>query len=187
MTAGTIGSWHASCSAGQGDPMTPNVQAAILSATTRQGRYGVVYLRAIAAQAGCGFKENDPDEDAIAVDCDIQMRAAPIRVQVKTTYIEDMFGTDDIVHYAKPHWIDSWRDSALPVYYLVVVVRQQSSDWIEYPATGTLLADTRAYWTRVDNHDFSSSTRIEIPRSNELGSTTMTQWNDDLLATLGLT
>lgn len=165
--------------------MTLIGQPGALTAKGRQGRFGVVYLRALAAQAGCMFRENDPDEDAIAVDCYISMRAAEIRVQVKTTYTETMAGTADIVHYAKPNWISAWNESGVPVYYVVVVVRQHSTNWIEYPLSGTLLADTRAYWTRVDNHDFSTSTRIEVPRSNELGIDTMKLWNEDLLTTMG--
>ena len=38
----------------------------------RKARYGVAYVRSICAQAGVNLQETSPDEDVLAVDCDIK-------------------------------------------------------------------------------------------------------------------
>ena len=51
--------------------LTPFIS--LFSDTGCKARYGVAYLRSICSQAGVMMTETDPDEDAIAIDCTLNL------------------------------------------------------------------------------------------------------------------
>ncbi|MDQ0575235.1 DUF4365 domain-containing protein [Agromyces albus] len=152
-----------------------------LTLNARKGRYGVAYLRAVAGQAGCNFYETSPGEDVLAVDCLLEYPESNVRVQVKTTKRYAIDGTDaEITYSADEKWIAKWAASALPVYFVVVVVPDDSAAWLNHDNDGTHMVRTAAYWVRIDPADFVSSKSIRIPRGQRLDAATIALWHDDL-------
>ncbi|MGX5680262.1 DUF4365 domain-containing protein [Schumannella luteola] len=162
--------------------MTNHLPFAPLSAVQRQARYGVVYMRALAGQVGCLFNETPPGEDVLAVDCSIEFRENIVRVQVKTTYRYAIDGDEDHLTYtATPHWIEAWGDSHVPVYFVVVVLPDDSGVWLDHHDGGTDMHRTAAYWVRIDPAALRESPTIRVPRSQRVMADTLTIWHDDLV------
>src|SRR5262245_29053064 len=98
-----------------------SVSCATLSAELRKARYGVAYVRSICSQAGVPLSETDPDEDVLAVDCDLKFPEASVRVQVKCTSRWKITGKSISWPVAKA-WVQKWDMNELPVYFIVVIV-----------------------------------------------------------------
>jgi len=154
---------------------------ATLTLDGRKARYGVAYVRSICAQAGVPFHENSPDEDVLAVDCDIKVAGVTVSAQVKCTSTRAIRGRS-ISWPVKTEWINKWQDAWLPVYFVLVVVPAESADWIEHdPVKGTFHR-TAAYWRRI-RPDEQIGTRISIPKGQRLEVATLDLWYSDLLET----
>ena len=152
-----------------------------LTLNARKGRYGVAYLRAVAGQAGCNFYETSPGEDVLAVDCLLEYPESNVRVQVKTTKRYTIDGSNaEITYSAEDKWIQKWAASMLPVYFVVVVVPDDSATWLNHDNGGTHMVRTAAYWVRIDPAEFESSKTIRIPRAQRLDASTIAVWHDDL-------
>lgn len=162
--------------------MTDVLPFAPLTAIQRQARYGVVYMRALAGQVGCLFNETAPGEDVLAIDCQVEFRESIVRVQVKTTYQYAIDGDEDHFSYtASDHWIDSWADSHVPVYFVVVVLPDDSGAWLDHHDAGTQMHRTAAYWVRIDAAALRESPTIRVPRSQRVTADTLSTWHDDLV------
>ncbi len=157
---------------------------ASLDLNARKGRYGVAYMDAVATAAGCDMKETRPGADVLAVDCDIVFPENSVRVQIKTTHSESMSGTNPRLSYtAHQNWVDSWARSMVPVYFVVVVVPNDSGLWLDYHSAGTNLVDTAAYWSRIDASQFTpQNMSVAALRSQRVDATTIATWHDDLIA-----
>lgn len=166
---------------------TTNLSPISLDLNSRKGRYGVVYMRAIAAAAGCGFVETPPGEDVLAVDCSIVFPENAVRVQIKTTHTHAIDGTNQRLTYtATQHWVDSWAQAQVPVYFVVVVVPDDSGLWLNHHVGGTDLVQTAAYWSRVVPSDFGpTSMAVSGYRSQRVDSTTMSLWQQQLIDDYG--
>ena len=149
-----------------------------MSPNGQKARYGVSYLRNICAQAGFGMVETSPDEDVLAVDCEVQFEEAPVRVQVKCTSGLTIGGRTKSSPL-KEEWIGKWSRSCLPVYLVIVVVPEDVSTWLEHPDEGTMHR-TAAFWKRVDGE--SELPSVTIPASQRLTAATLTTWHQDLIA-----
>lgn len=153
---------------------------------TRKGRFGVAYVRTIAGQAGCSFRETSPDEDVMAVDCTVDFPEGDARVQVKATKKYKISGSDEfITYYAEESWMEKWARTAVPLYFIVVVVPDTSPEWLEHADHGTLLVRTAAYWVRLQPDQFKSSNKILVPRAQRLTEATFVEWHSDLCALYG--
>lgn len=163
--------------------MTDVLPSAPLGAIQRQARYGVVYMRALAGQVGCLFNETAPGEDVLAIDCNIEFPENIVRVQVKTTYQYAIDGDDDHLTYtATPHWIEKWEQSHVPVYFVVVVVPNDSAQWLDHHDGGTHMFRTAAYWVRIDAAVLRESPTIRVPRSQRVKADTLAIWHNDLVS-----
>jgi hypothetical protein len=164
-----------------------NVGPASLTLDGRKGVFGVVYMRAIAAAAGCGFSETSPGEDVLAVDCSIVFPQNVVRVQVKTTHTHAIDGTNPRLSYtASQHWVDSWSAAQVPVYFVVVVAPDDSDLWLNHHAAGTDLFRTAAYWSRIAPGEFSpGSMGVSALRSQRIDATTLGIWQQQLISDYG--
>ncbi|NRD09507.1 DUF4365 domain-containing protein [Rathayibacter agropyri] len=154
----------------------------LLNLTQRKGRYGVVYLRALAGQVGCGIEETPPGEDVQAIDADVKFQAGSVAVQVKTTHKHAIDGKNAEIHFT-PHvdWLRKWGKLKVPVYFVVVVVPDDSGQWLDHHAVGTQMNRTAAYWCRIDVTTVTSANKIVVPRSQRLSAETLIAWENDLL------
>lgn len=154
---------------------------ATLTLDGRKARYGVAYVRSICAQAGVPFHENMPDEDVLAVDCDIKIGTVTVSAQVKCTSTREIRGRS-ISWPVKTEWVNKWQEAWLPVYFVLVVVPPKSVDWIEHDLVKGTFHRTAAYWRRI-RQDEQVGTRISIPKEQRLQVSTLDLWHSDVLET----
>lgn len=143
----------------------------------RKARYGVAYLRSICSQAGMPMQENSPDEDVLAVDCDVKFAEASVPVQLKCTSKKTLAGRTASVNL-KPEWRAKWSAQKVPVYLVLVIVPRDVSDWLTHKDIGTFHA-TAAYWVRVHGTEGAS---VQVPKRQRLSSETFAQWHQELLS-----
>lgn len=149
-----------------------------LTLNGRRARYGVSYLRSVCAQAGVGFSETSPDEDVLAIDCEVAFAEGSVRVQVKCTSGLTLAGKTKSWRL-KSAWLQKWHQSLVPVYFVLVVVPKNESAWLTHPADGTL-HKSAAFWERVPSS--VAATSISIPKSQRLTVDTLEVWHADFLA-----
>ena len=153
--------------------------SAILLPNGSKARYGVSYVRNICAQAGVGLNETAPDEDVLAVDCDVKFAEADVRVQVKCTGQFTLAGKQ-ASWKVEQSWVDTWAMAKVPVYFVLVIVKGQSHEWLHHRPTGTM-HNAAAFWRRVDGLP-SETTSLTIAKKQRLTAATVEQWHGDLLA-----
>jgi len=143
----------------------------------RKARYGVSYLRAVCSQAGMPVSETAPDEDVLAVDCDVKFEQASVLVQVKCTSRLTIPGKSASVKL-EAEWRAKWAKQKLPVYLLLVIVPSKTGEWLRHQDDGTQHA-TAAYWVRVNGSEGDS---VNVPKSQRLTAATFKTWHSQLLA-----
>jgi hypothetical protein len=154
-----------------------------LDLNARKGRYGVVYMRAIAGQAGCGFNETSAGEDTLAIDHTLEFPEGSVRVQVKTTATMAIDGDDEFLPFsAEDKWIEKWSAVQLPVYFVIVVVPDDSGQWLDHNTTGTHMVGTAAYWVRLTPESFADTKTIKVPRAQRVTMDTIPTWHADFCA-----
>jgi hypothetical protein len=153
-----------------------------MNLTQRKGRYGVVYLRALAGQAGCSLGESEPGEDVQSIDAKLGFAAGDVFVQVKTTHQQGIAGGASINYTPEDNWLRKWEKLKVPAYFVVVVVPDDSSLWLDHVGTGTHMQGTAAFWVRIDVAAIRAAHSIVVPRSQRLSASTLPQWEADLLA-----
>jgi hypothetical protein len=159
--------------ADQGD--APDI--ATLTENGRKARFGVMYMRTICAQAGVGFNETSPDEDVLATDGDVIFREANVRVQIKCTSGLTLEGPSASWE-VRPEWLRAWADSKLPLYFVIVIVPSDVSDWLHHGPEGTVQR-AAAYWCRINTDEVAR--RIHVPKANRLTEATLTKWHADMM------
>ncbi|MEU0118464.1 DUF4365 domain-containing protein [Streptomyces bobili] len=149
----------------------------VLGDKSCKARYGVAHVRAIFSQAGFPFKETSPDEDAMAVDGDVDFLAAPARIQIKCTSQFTISGRG-ATWPAEVHWRDRWNAAKIPVYFVLVILdRSDRHEWISHHGAGT---DHRAaaFWTRVDR--IGPNENVAVPKSQRLTVATLADWEREV-------
>lgn len=153
---------------------------ATLTPNGSKGRFGVAYLRMIASQAGIGLNETSPDEDVLAIDCDLCFAIANVRVQVKCSSQFQITGRS-ASWSADSSWCGKWKQSLLPVYFVLVILDSETQEqWVEHHDYGTLQR-AAAFWVRVNQLDDDAAS-ISIPKSQRLSIDTFHIWENELLA-----
>lgn len=152
----------------------------LMNLTQRKGRYGVVYLRALAGQAGASIDESSPGEDVQSIDAKVGFSEGPVYVQVKTTHLHAIDGATTINYIPEVNWLDKWAKLKMPVYFVVVVVPDDSANWLDHIATGTTMTATGAFWVRIDVEAVRDANRVTVPRTQRLTAATLRQWETDL-------
>ncbi|AQX79636.1 hypothetical protein BWO91_06220 [Plantibacter flavus] len=154
-----------------------------LDLNARKGRFGIVYMRAIAGQAGCGFNETPSGEDTLAIDYSLEFPEGPVRVQVKTTAAQAIDGDGEFLTFsAEDKWIEKWSRCMVPVYFVIVVVPSVSDSWLTHDLAGTQMVRTAAYWARLMPDSFEGTKTIKVPRIQRVTLETIPTWHADLLA-----
>jgi hypothetical protein len=155
------------------------VSISTLSDNGAKGRFGVSYVRSIVSQAGVGFTETPPDEDVLAVDGTVDFAVASARVQVKCSSRFSIAGNSASWH-AELHWRDRWRESALPVYFVLVILDYDDRPrWIDHHKTGTNHT-AAAFWVRVNNLEVGQN--ILIPKDQRLTIDSLHVWAQEVEA-----
>lgn len=167
-------------------PTTPEPEVLLpfqqLDLNARKGRFGIVYMRAIAGQAGCGFTETSPGEDTLAIDHFVEFPEGSVRVQVKTTATAAIDDSDEYLSFsAEDKWIAKWARAQVPLYFVIVVVPSVSDSWLAHDSTGTQMVGTAAYWVRLTAGQFDTTKTIKVPRAQRVTLDTIPTWHDDLM------
>lgn len=144
----------------------------------RRGRYGVAFLRSLAAHAGVGFMENSPDEDVDAVDVALQFARASVRVQVKCTGSFKV-GPGRATLELEPGWVEKWSASFEPVYVVLVKVPSVVSDWIEGQPASTVHKAV-AFGKLFD--PVAHTTSMQFTKADLLTTEMLYDWRDELYA-----
>jgi hypothetical protein len=146
-----------------------------LATNIRKSRIGVAYVRSVCAQAGVGFAETSPDEDAIAVDGLVTFRQLEVRVQIKCTS-KIAIDAESASWHIEPRWAQKWSESWLPVFLVLVIVDPQELRWLEHHAGHTVLR-AAAYWGQVNDLQIRSQ-NLPVPKANRLTRETFLSWKD---------
>ncbi|WP_128381103.1 DUF4365 domain-containing protein [Streptomyces cavernae] len=142
-----------------------------------KARFGVAYVRAIFSQAGFPFKETSPDEDAMAIDGDVDFLAASARIQIKCTSQFKISGRG-ATWPAEVHWRDRWNKCKIPVYFILVILDHNDRfDWVQHHSSGTD-QQAAAFWVRVDS--IGSADNVVIPKKQRLTIATLNQWAEEV-------
>ena len=142
----------------------------------RKGRYGVAYLRSLAAHAGVALKETSPDEDVDALDVTLWFGRASAEVQVKCS-AQWKVGLGVASLALEPEWVEKWKASYHPVYVVLVKVPSVVGDWIE-GRTSTTLHRTVAFGKRFDPSVHTST--MKFTKADQLTSDTLYDWRDEV-------
>lgn len=138
----------------------------------RTGRFGVMYVRSLLAQAGVGHEETASGEDHLAVDLNLNFPMGTVRAQVKCgTQARNQDGSLSVSTSAK--WREKWAGMAIPVYLIYVRLDKiPSDDWVDnFPLSTTTYA--HAHWARVNR---VLSPTVTLPASNLLTAHTFEAW-----------
>jgi hypothetical protein len=160
----------------------PRQSIGTLADNGAKARFGVAYVRAVCAQAGVGLSEPSPDEDVLASDAYIAFREAPASVQVKCTSQFRIKGGATATWPAEVEWREKWKESMLPVYFVLVVVGADRSTWLDHREDATGLS-AAAFWVRID--PLSEARGITVPKSQRLTADTLQEWSSDVKAAFG--
>lgn len=116
----------------------------------RQAWYGAVYVQAICAQAGYLWTPTPSEGDVHSFDGTVAVHpGVHLPVQVKCTRHPLVRRKSYAIEDA---WMENWSDLPLPGFFVVVVVPEDVSTWLQHdylPDVRTI-HNTSAYWTRID-------------------------------------
>lgn len=144
----------------------------------RRGRYGVAYLRALAAHAGVRFTEPSPDEDVDAIDVTLRWARASAEVQVKCTSGFKV-GEGRATLQLESDWVEKWASSYHPVYVVLVKVPSVVGDWITSNPS-TTLHRTVAFGKLFDRD--VHTTTMQFTKGDRLTTETLYDWRDEVYA-----
>jgi hypothetical protein len=125
------------------------------------------------------LNETSADEDVLAADCDIVFREANVRVQVKCTS-KFTIGGASASWPVESAWLRKWEESALPIYFVLVIVPRNLPTWIDHNASGTMHR-TAAFWRRLKADEIGKT--VSVPKTQRLTRSTLDQWHLDMLRT----
>lgn len=147
-----------------------------IAAGDQVGRLGVMYMRALLAQAALGNSETQSGEDYLSVDMSVDFPIAPVRVQVKCGHKKpNKDGTFSVS--TKSKWRDDWATAQIPVYLVYVhLAKQPPADWLEHPRGSTTI-HAHAHWLRVNG---VSAATVKVPEGNRLTVDTFVEWQRDV-------
>ncbi|MDU8995272.1 DUF4365 domain-containing protein [Streptomyces mirabilis] len=161
-------------------PDDTNPAVTVLGDKASKARFGVSYVRAIFSQAGFPFKETSPDEDAMAIDGDVDFLAASARIQIKCSSQFRISGRGPATATwpAEVHWRDRWNKCKVPVYFILVILEHDDRyQWIDHHTAGTD-QQAAAFWVRVDS--IGPKENVVVPKSQRLTIATLSQWAEEV-------
>lgn len=151
--------------------------APLLPLNIAQGRFGEIYLAALCVQAGFGNDPTTRDEDVRAIDGTIHFDVGSCAYQVKCTTKEFGARTHALAWPIEDKWQARWAKAQMPVYFIVVRVKEQQN-WVKHPAELSTVLEAAAYWVKVDIGTNEKS--IMIPSSQRLTAETLQDWAAEL-------
>jgi hypothetical protein len=161
---------------------TRSAVVGVLPPEDQVGRLGVMYVRALLAQAALANEETSPGEDHLATDLNVNFRAAPVRVQVKAGRTRRNNDGSYSVSVTEK-WRRDWSAAKIPVYLVYVRLEHRPPvKWFEHPASATTV-HAHAYWVRVNGLSVAT---VRVPTSNRLTLDTFKLWHEDIETTFGV-
>jgi hypothetical protein len=153
----------------------------VLPLSDRKGRMGVMYVRALLAQAGLPNEETTSGEDHGAVDLRVNFRIGGVAVQVKCGALKpNQDGTYSVT--TTEAWRKKWAVSSAPVYLVHVQLEASNvTQWIDHPQLHTRVR-AHAYWARVND----CAKTVRLSPQNRLTSATFAIWLADLRQAFGV-
>lgn len=146
--------------------------AASLPLTDRIGRFGVLYVRSLLAQAGVAHSETSGGEDHLAGDITVNFPSGACIVQVKAG-TKDRKSDGSITVPVTEAWKTKWANNALPVYLVYVhLEKAPPPDWIGHEDLQTVV-HAKAMWSQVND---VSGKSVGLPRDNQLTADTFGLW-----------
>ncbi len=142
----------------------------------RKGRYGVAYLRSLAAHAGVRFNETSPDEDVDAIDVALDFGRASAKIQIKCS-AKWKVNHSSATLQLKPEWIEKWTENYEPTYVVLVKVPSLVGDWIEAKSSSTVHRAV-AFGKRFDSNEHTSS--MKFTEADRLTSEMLYKWRDEV-------
>lgn len=141
------------------------------------GRMGVMYVRAMLAQAALGNSETSPGEDHLSNDLNIHFRQGDIRVQIKAGAAKRRNKDGSFSISLKQKWRTDWAAATIPVYLVYVHLEKKiAGHWLDHPVASTTV-HAHAYWVRVNG---VSKATVRVPVQNRLTAATFDEWLGDL-------
>jgi uncharacterized protein DUF4365 len=156
-------------------------KAGAIATEDQIGRWGVMYVRSILAQAAVVNNEVPGGEDHLAVDLALIFPVGSVTAQVKTgTKKPNRDGS--ITVSVEESWKKKWAEAKTPVYLVYVYLEKKPPlDWAEHADAHTTL-HARGHWIRVNA---VSAASVRVPVSNRLTADTFDEWVGDFNALYG--
>ena len=153
-------------------------KAGAVATSDQIGRWGVMYVRSLLAQAAVVHNEVPGGEDHLAVDLALIFPKGPVTVQVKSgTKRPNKDGS--ITISVTEDWKKKWSATLTPVYFVYVrLEKAAAADWAEHGDVWTTM-HARAHWLRVND---VSAASVRLPIANRLTASTFNGWVDEFVA-----
>jgi len=141
----------------------------------RQSWYGPHYIATLAAQAGYKWQDTPPGADVHSFDGNVIVHPGfGVAVQVKT--VRRNFRRSR-TYQIKKAWRANWEALDLPGFFVVVVVPEAVSAWVEHDCDwpSSTVHRSSAYWARIDPVG-PEQPSIQVNRRDRLTAETFEVW-----------
>lgn len=150
-------------------------EAGSIASSDHIGRWGVMYVRTLLAQAAVVHSEVSGGEDHLAVDMSLTFPIGTVTAQIKTGKKQPN-SDGSITVDVTDHWKRKWANTKQPVYLVYVQLdKQPASSWVSHAAAETTL-HAYALWQRVNEVTGAS---VRLPAENRLTAASFEAWVDD--------
>jgi len=142
----------------------------------RAGRIGVMYVRALMAQAGVGSSETSPGEDYWGVDLTGLLKHGSVFIQVKcgrTPCNRDASYSIPLT----PEWCEKWSHQSTPIYLVYVALSRRDDSAVVAHLARSTTWHAHAYWTQVND---AKPGTVRVPAQNRLTLDTFLHWENEL-------
>lgn len=142
----------------------------------RAGRIGVMYVRALMAQAGVASTETSPGEDYWGVDVIGLLKHGSVFLQVKCGRARRN-GDESYSVRLLADWCEKWAHQTTPIYLVYVALsRRDDSTLVTHLAKSTTW-HAHAYWTRVND---AQPGTVRVSVQNRFSLDTLLAWENEL-------
>jgi hypothetical protein len=152
------------------------LEAVQMEPKTQKEQFNIAYIRAIAAQVGVNPGRQEVDDDSVDISFSGtgysgKIRNPQIHIQLKCTS-QDLVSNEVIKFPLKLKNYEDLRGSnvACPKYLAILLVPEESENWINHVHDGMLLRH-RCYWVSLRDHPETANTTsvtVDIPLSQRL-------------------
>ena len=142
----------------------------------RAGRIGVMYVRALMAQAGVASTEMSPGEDYWGIDAIGLLRHGSVFIQIKAGRARrNADGSYSVA--VTPEWCEKWSRQTTPIYLVYVSLARRADDAVVTHLVRSTTWHAHAYWARVND---ALPGTVRVPVQNRLTLDTFLDWEAEL-------